>query len=73
MGMTELKSGSARVSDVITGLAAVAEQSAASTEEAASSTAEQTATISNISDAAKELTVNAELLLEELNKFKTGS
>ncbi|WP_042199922.1 methyl-accepting chemotaxis protein [Paenibacillus camerounensis] len=70
-GMTELKSGSGQVSDVITGLAAVAEQSAASTEEAASSTTEQTATISAISDTAKELTINAEQLIQEINKFKT--
>lgn len=70
-GMTELKSGSGQVSDVITGLAAVAEQSAASTEEAASSTTEQTATISAISDTAKELTVSAEQLIQEINKFKT--
>ncbi|WP_342566009.1 methyl-accepting chemotaxis protein [Paenibacillus sp. FSL R7-0345] len=70
-GMMELKSGSGQVSDVITGLAAVAEQSAASTEEAASSTTEQTATISNISATAKELTENAEQLLHEINNFKT--
>lgn len=70
-GMTELKTGSGKVSDVITGLAAVAEQNAASTEEASSSTMEQTATVSNISVAAKELNENAEQLLIEINKFKT--
>lgn len=69
-GMMELKAGSAQVSDVITGLAAVAEQSAASTEEAASSTMEQSATISKISDAAKDLTESAEQLLQGVNKFK---
>jgi methyl-accepting chemotaxis protein len=70
-GMAELKAGSAQVSDVITGLAAVAEQSAASTEEAASSTMEQSATISSISEAAKELAESAAQLLQEINTFKT--
>ncbi|WNS45572.1 methyl-accepting chemotaxis protein [Paenibacillus sp. MMS20-IR301] len=70
-GMTEIKAGSVQVSDVITGLAAVAEQSAASTEEAASSTMEQSATIGGISDAAKQLAESAAQLLQEINMFKT--
>lgn len=69
-GITTLKSNANQVSDVITGLAAVSEQSAASTEQAASSTVEQTQSITSISTSSKQLSESANHLLQEIGQFK---
>jgi len=69
--MQMLQSGANQVSDVMSGLAAVAEQSAASTEEAAASTTEQSETISGISVASEELMRHADRLLLEISRFHT--
>ncbi len=69
-GIEDVQTGAARVSDVITGLAAVAEESAAATEQAASSTMEQSESIGSISDSSKNLTVGADVLLQEIGQFK---
>jgi len=67
----ELNTGAAHVSDVITGLAAVAEENAASTEEAASSTMEQSRAIANIAEAAQSVSSQSDRLLLEVSRFKT--
>ncbi|WPP42348.1 methyl-accepting chemotaxis protein [Paenibacillus hunanensis] len=69
-GIGNVQHSAARVSDVITGLAAVSEESAAATQQAASSTMEQTEAISSISDSSKNLTVSADVLLQEISQFK---
>lgn len=68
-----LQAGANQVSDVMTGLAAVAEESAASTEEAASSTVEQSRAIGNIADFSSELSRHADQLLLEIGKFTIQS
>ncbi|WP_172255435.1 methyl-accepting chemotaxis protein [Saccharibacillus deserti] len=69
--MQTLQSGANQVSDVMTGLAAVAEQSAASTEQAAASTIEQSQTIGGISEASAALMKHADRLLLEISRFRT--
>lgn len=69
--MQTLQSGANQVSDVMSGLAAVAEQNAASTEQAAASTTEQSETIGGISQASAALTEHADRLLSEISRFHT--
>ncbi|MEJ8303764.1 methyl-accepting chemotaxis protein [Saccharibacillus sacchari] len=70
--MQSLQSGANHVSDVMTGLAAVAEQNAASTEEAAASTVEQSEVIAGISGAADRLARHADRLRSEIERFNIG-
>ncbi|WP_028590536.1 hypothetical protein [Paenibacillus massiliensis] len=66
----DLDANAGRIADVISGVASMSEQSAASTEEVASSTQEQFNYITSITERSKELTEHADMLLQEVNKFK---
>lgn len=66
----DLDANAGRIADVISGVASMSEQSAASTEEVASSTQEQFNYITSIIERSKELTEHADMLLQEVNKFK---
>ncbi|WP_434748415.1 methyl-accepting chemotaxis protein [Paenibacillus amylolyticus] len=66
----ELDNNAGKISEVISSVAAMSEQSAASTEEVASSTQEQFNYITTISQRSKELTHSANTLFDEVKKFK---
>lgn len=65
-----LRVNAGHISDVISSVVAVSEQSAASTEEVASSVQEQGHAMSNIADLSSKLDSHADLLLEEVKRFK---
>ncbi|MGO4533147.1 methyl-accepting chemotaxis protein [Paenibacillus sp. 2TAF8] len=67
---TELDNNAGKISEVISSVAAMSEQSAASTEEVASSTQEQFNYITTISERSKELSHHANTLFDEVKKFK---
>ncbi|QNR66404.1 methyl-accepting chemotaxis protein [Paenibacillus peoriae] len=65
-----LRVNAGHISDVISSVVAVSEQSAASTEEVASSVQEQGHAMNNIADLSAKLDSHADLLLEEVKRFK---
>jgi methyl-accepting chemotaxis protein len=66
----QLRVNAGHISDVISSVVAVSEQSAASTEEVASSVQEQGHSMNNIADLSAKLDSHADLLLEEVKRFK---
>ncbi|MGW8959604.1 methyl-accepting chemotaxis protein [Paenibacillus sp. NPDC055715] len=65
-----LRTNAGHISDVISSVVAVSEQSAASTEEVASSVQEQGHSMNNIAELSAKLDSHADLLLEEVKRFK---
>ncbi|MCC3378877.1 methyl-accepting chemotaxis protein [Paenibacillus farraposensis] len=65
-----LRVNAGHISDVISSVVAVSEQSAASTEEVASSVQEQGHAMNNIATLSAKLDSHADLLLEEVKRFK---
>ncbi|WP_025718632.1 methyl-accepting chemotaxis protein [Paenibacillus sp. 1-18] len=66
----QLRVNAGHISDVISSVVAVSEQSAASTEEVASSVQEQGQAMNNIADLSAKLDSHADLLLGEVKRFK---